>query len=109
MLRSHGRYDHSPIVSRPAGTWPNGRGLAVYVALNLEHYAWTVALTRMMRDNVRLTRQAYVEFDLEAEELQRAGVERAAVGVAGSFIGSDTVTVVPPPGSVTICIDARSP
>jgi allantoinase len=40
MLRSHGRYDYSPIVKRPAGTWPNGRGLAVYVALNLEHYAW---------------------------------------------------------------------
>jgi peptidoglycan/xylan/chitin deacetylase (PgdA/CDA1 family) len=40
MLRSHGRYDYSPIVARPSGVWPNGRGLAVYVALNLEHYAW---------------------------------------------------------------------
>ena len=40
MLRSHGRYDYSPIVSRPAGVWPNGRGLAVYVAINLEQYAW---------------------------------------------------------------------
>jgi allantoinase len=40
MLRSHGRYDDSPIVHRPAGTWPGGQGLAVYIALNLEHYAW---------------------------------------------------------------------
>ena len=40
MLRTHGRYDHSPITARPAASWPNGRGLAVYVALNLEHYAW---------------------------------------------------------------------
>jgi allantoinase len=40
MLRTHGRYAYSPIVARPAGTWPNGSGLAVYVALNLEHYAW---------------------------------------------------------------------
>ena len=40
MLRSHGRYEYSPIVTRPAGRWPNGQGLAVYVALNLEQYAW---------------------------------------------------------------------
>lgn len=39
-LRQHGRYAYSPIVDRPTGTWPNGRGLAVYVALNLEHYAF---------------------------------------------------------------------
>jgi allantoinase len=40
MLRTHGRYDYSPIATRPAGAWPNGRGLAVYVALNLEQYAF---------------------------------------------------------------------
>jgi allantoinase len=40
MLRTHGRYDYSPIAARPPGTWPNGQGLAVYVALNLEQYAW---------------------------------------------------------------------
>jgi peptidoglycan/xylan/chitin deacetylase (PgdA/CDA1 family) len=39
-LRSHGRYDYVPIVDRPIGAWPGGQGLAVYVALNLEHYAW---------------------------------------------------------------------
>ncbi len=40
MLRHHGRYPYSPITARAPGAWPNGRGLAVYVALNLEHYAW---------------------------------------------------------------------
>jgi allantoinase len=40
MLCSHGRYDYSPIVDRPPGRWPNGKGLAVYIALNLEQYAW---------------------------------------------------------------------
>jgi peptidoglycan/xylan/chitin deacetylase (PgdA/CDA1 family) len=40
MLRSHGRYDYSPIVDRPQGRWPNGKGLAVYIALNLEQYTW---------------------------------------------------------------------
>jgi peptidoglycan/xylan/chitin deacetylase (PgdA/CDA1 family) len=44
MLRSHGRYDYSPIAARAAGTWPGGHGLAVYVALNLEHYAWAEGL-----------------------------------------------------------------
>jgi allantoinase len=40
MLRSHGRCDPVPIIERERGAWPNGRGLAVYVALNLEQYAW---------------------------------------------------------------------
>jgi peptidoglycan/xylan/chitin deacetylase (PgdA/CDA1 family) len=44
MLRSHGRYPYSPIATRPGGAWPNGTGLAVYVALNLEHYAWGAGL-----------------------------------------------------------------
>jgi allantoinase len=40
MLPSHSRYGYEPI-TRPAGySWPEGRGLAVYVALNLEHYAF---------------------------------------------------------------------
>lgn len=39
-LRTHGRYEFSPIRSRPAGTWPGGSRLAVYVALNLEQYAF---------------------------------------------------------------------
>ena len=40
MLRTHGRYDYSPITQRPGGAWPNGKRLAVYIALNLEQYAF---------------------------------------------------------------------
>ena len=40
MLETHGRYEHSSIVSRPVYDWPNGTRLAVYVALNIEVFAW---------------------------------------------------------------------
>ena len=39
-LRHHGRYGFSGIATRPAGTWPGGQRLAVYVALNLEQYGF---------------------------------------------------------------------
>ena len=39
-LRSHGRYPYWPITQAPPFRWPRGDGLAVYVALNLEHYAF---------------------------------------------------------------------
>jgi peptidoglycan/xylan/chitin deacetylase (PgdA/CDA1 family) len=39
-LTSHGRYDYSPIVGRPNYDWPNGKRLAVYIGLNLEHFAF---------------------------------------------------------------------
>ena len=39
-LRHHGRYPETPIVHRPVFAWPEGEGLAVYVALNLEQYAF---------------------------------------------------------------------
>lgn len=32
------RYAYRGFGNRPKGAWPNGRGLAVYVALNVEHY-----------------------------------------------------------------------
>lgn len=37
---SHGRYGYSAIVSRPDFTWPEGKRLAVYIGLNLEHFAF---------------------------------------------------------------------
>jgi peptidoglycan/xylan/chitin deacetylase (PgdA/CDA1 family) len=40
MLRDHGRYAYSPIIGRPDYTWPNGTRLAVYIGLNLEHFAF---------------------------------------------------------------------
>ncbi len=39
-LPTHGRYDYVPIRGRPVYDWPNGRRLAVYLALNLEHFAF---------------------------------------------------------------------
>lgn len=40
MLRNHGRYDYSNITKRPDYAWPNGRRLAVYVAFNVEAFAF---------------------------------------------------------------------
>jgi peptidoglycan/xylan/chitin deacetylase (PgdA/CDA1 family) len=40
VLPGHGRFDYTPIDARERGSWPGGQGLAVYVALNLEQYAW---------------------------------------------------------------------
>ena len=45
MLSSHGRYDFSPITERPAYRWPNGAGLAVYVALGVEEYVFGEGMT----------------------------------------------------------------
>ena len=36
----HNRYDYSPIVARPHYAWPQGRGLAVYIAINLECFSF---------------------------------------------------------------------
>ncbi len=40
ILRGHGRYAFSGIAGRRPGAWPGGTRLAVYVALNLEQYAF---------------------------------------------------------------------
>ena len=39
-LPSHGRFDYSAITRRADFDWPGGRRLAVYVGLNLEHFAF---------------------------------------------------------------------
>src|ERR1700758_5037209 len=39
-MNQHGRYDYSRTHGRQRYRWPNGAGLAVYVALNLEHFAF---------------------------------------------------------------------
>lgn len=44
MLKSHGRYGYSPITERPDYAWPDGKRLAVYIALNVEHYAFDEGL-----------------------------------------------------------------
>ncbi len=39
-LRQHGRYPYWPITEKPPFRWPQGNGLAVTIALNLEAYAF---------------------------------------------------------------------
>ncbi len=39
-LKGHGRYDYSPLRGRPDYSWPEGKRLAVYFALNLEHFSY---------------------------------------------------------------------
>jgi allantoinase len=39
-LRTHERFAYSPITQRPDFCWPDGKRLAVYVGLNLEHFAF---------------------------------------------------------------------
>jgi allantoinase len=39
-LNGHGRYHYSSITHRPHFTWPSGKRLAVYIGLNLEHFAF---------------------------------------------------------------------
>lgn len=36
----HDRYNYSPIFERPQFDWPNGKRLALYVALNVEHFSF---------------------------------------------------------------------
>ena len=40
MLPTHGRYVHSNIIDRPDYSWPDGKRLAVYVAINIEQFAF---------------------------------------------------------------------
>lgn len=39
-MKKHGRYDYSPIVERADYDWPDGKRLAVYFALNIEHFSF---------------------------------------------------------------------
>jgi peptidoglycan/xylan/chitin deacetylase (PgdA/CDA1 family) len=40
MLRTHGRYAYSNITTRPDYSWPGGKRLAVYVAVNIEQFSY---------------------------------------------------------------------
>ena len=39
-LPGHGRFPYSALPERPVYDWPNGKRLAVYLALNLETFAF---------------------------------------------------------------------
>ena len=43
-LPAHSRYDYSPIVKRPDYSWPDGKRLAFYIALNIEHFAFLTGI-----------------------------------------------------------------
>lgn len=44
-LRQHGRYAFSPISARPKYRWPEGKGLAVYVVLNVEVFPFAEGMS----------------------------------------------------------------
>ena len=39
-LPYHDRYPYSPIKERKDYSWPGGKRLAVYLGLNIEHFAY---------------------------------------------------------------------
>ena len=43
-LTQHDRYDYSPIAGRADYSWPGGKRLAVFIAVNIEHFAFDIAL-----------------------------------------------------------------
>ena len=40
MIKKHGRYPYSSIISRPDYSWPDDKRLALYVALNVEVFSY---------------------------------------------------------------------
>ena len=45
-LDQNRRYPYSAIINRPDYSWPNGSKLAIYIGLNLEHFAFGTGLER---------------------------------------------------------------
>lgn len=43
-LPGHKRYDYLPITKRQHYSWPGGKRLAFYIALNIEHFAFQAGL-----------------------------------------------------------------
>ena len=42
MLPSHNRFQYSGIQSRPQFNWPDNKRLALYIAVNIEHFPYGV-------------------------------------------------------------------
>jgi allantoinase len=42
MLPSHNRFKYSAIKKRPVFDWPGNKRLAVYIAVNIEHFPYGV-------------------------------------------------------------------
>lgn len=48
LLPHHNRYDYNPITARKDYSWPEGKRLAVYIGLNIEHFAFGAGLTHSL-------------------------------------------------------------
>lgn len=48
MLKTHHRYPYTPFTAPVGWTWPGGRKLAIYVALNLEAYGFGEGLSEQL-------------------------------------------------------------
>ncbi len=61
MLRlpSHQRYAYSAIIKRPDYSWPDGKRLAFYVALNIEHFAFRTGIGIDPSHNLEQTQRNY--------------------------------------------------
>jgi allantoinase len=44
QLPAHGRYRYSAIINRPVYDWPEGKRLAFYIGLNVEHFAFMAGI-----------------------------------------------------------------
>jgi peptidoglycan/xylan/chitin deacetylase (PgdA/CDA1 family) len=51
-LPHHGRYPYSAITRRPDYSWPDGKRLALYFALNIEHFAFGAGLGHAMTNEL---------------------------------------------------------
>ena len=54
MFTTHHRYSYSAIVNRPHYTWPEDKHLALYIALNLEHFSFNSSLGATLVPNMGL-------------------------------------------------------
>ncbi|MBN3803932.1 polysaccharide deacetylase family protein [Paraburkholderia sp. Ac-20336] len=48
QLPHHNRYSYSPIVERQNYSWPEGKRLAFYIGLNIEHFAFGTGLSHSL-------------------------------------------------------------
>lgn len=52
QLPHHGRYEYSAINQRPDWSWPGGKRLAVYIGLNIEHFAYAGGLGHLLTNEL---------------------------------------------------------
>lgn len=51
-LNAHDRYDYAPITDRAQASWPNGKKLALYIAIGIEDYSFGGGHTENLLDGV---------------------------------------------------------